>query len=815
MRHNHIFQSLASLLLSLSLTAGIPSVVAYAQDADGQGDIAEAAALPEKFDLRDKGVVSPVKNQAPWGSCWAFGALAASETSILSELGTTYDASPLDFSVRDLAWFAGTALPDQQTMEATGSLAPYASQATEGLTVLPGMENVHAHPLESGGSAFYAVTVLASGVGPVSDESVPYRNEENIAEYLCNPDEDTEFIGHLGAGQTLQEFLAEHSGIEYLGFAQEMVYDNPLDEGLEGDNESGDTATDGDSASDSPADNSSDGSESDGGSDINENGTDDEGIPEEEDGPYYGPVRSARVEVTPELAASGKLANYSAEPIFDKDGHFIQIPDESTPIYDWSVPEEKRFERQYELEESNALPQPTGGYAGQTYRYDEEATLAIKRELLAGRGVTITLYDDSGTRTDEDGKRSMFTNRETWSQYVASDDGTIHGAAHNVCIVGWDDTWPVEEFDTLSGITPPGPGCWIIKNSYGAETAAFPNTGNIGYPDESGKRSGYMRVSYYDMSLWNPTSFDYDASGHVSDHIYQYDFMTAPIQHTEKSSDETKCANVFTAERDQSVHALSVETEDPNTHARLELWLLDKGATDPTTGTCVATVEKDLAWGGYHRISLDDACLVKAGQRFSVVATLTTSDSNGTTYHVPVHRDVNESSIEKYGESVTTYVTGVINPGESFLMKDGSWKDWSDVVALGKAYGVRLEAQSDDDPNETAPEHEGALNPYYDYDNLSLKAFADDVPEEESQQEPEPKEDDEPEDTKPAKDETKDKTPQQTESEESKSTQTGNTSKAKTLPRTDDPLSEVPLVAMLVAGLGFLVAGIFFRRHKR
>ena len=98
-------------------------VVAYAQDADDAASITAAGDLPEEFDLRDRGVVSPVKNQDPWGSCWAFGTLAASETSILSELGTTYDANPLDFSVRDLAWFAGTPLPDRQTMEATDSHA--------------------------------------------------------------------------------------------------------------------------------------------------------------------------------------------------------------------------------------------------------------------------------------------------------------------------------------------------------------------------------------------------------------------------------------------------------------------------------------------------------------------------------------------------------------------------------------------------------------------------------------------------------------------------------------------------------------------
>ena len=32
-----------------------------------------ADIFPEKFDLRDRGTVTPVKNQAPWGTCWKIG----------------------------------------------------------------------------------------------------------------------------------------------------------------------------------------------------------------------------------------------------------------------------------------------------------------------------------------------------------------------------------------------------------------------------------------------------------------------------------------------------------------------------------------------------------------------------------------------------------------------------------------------------------------------------------------------------------------------------------------------------------------------
>ncbi len=50
-----------------------------------------ADTFPEKFDLRDRGVVTPVKSQSPWGTCWSFATIAASEASILSSLGMTAD----------------------------------------------------------------------------------------------------------------------------------------------------------------------------------------------------------------------------------------------------------------------------------------------------------------------------------------------------------------------------------------------------------------------------------------------------------------------------------------------------------------------------------------------------------------------------------------------------------------------------------------------------------------------------------------------------------------------------------------------------
>lgn len=49
--------------------------------------------LPDKYDLRDLGQVSPVKDQGSGGNCWAFSSIAALESAILKAMNTTYDLS--------------------------------------------------------------------------------------------------------------------------------------------------------------------------------------------------------------------------------------------------------------------------------------------------------------------------------------------------------------------------------------------------------------------------------------------------------------------------------------------------------------------------------------------------------------------------------------------------------------------------------------------------------------------------------------------------------------------------------------------------
>ncbi|WP_080798316.1 lectin like domain-containing protein [Arabiibacter massiliensis] len=163
-------------LAEFEATGSMRALMGY--DAYGSADGAaplDNALLPSAYSLVDEGVVTPVKFQNPWGTCWAFGAIAASETSILSELkarGEAVDLSKFDLSERHLAWMSKTPLSD-------GS-----SQDGEGIHTFSDDPSID--PLDpslvmnTGGTAFQATSVLCSGIGPVPEYLAPYQNDEGI-----------------------------------------------------------------------------------------------------------------------------------------------------------------------------------------------------------------------------------------------------------------------------------------------------------------------------------------------------------------------------------------------------------------------------------------------------------------------------------------------------------------------------------------------------------------------------------------------------------------------------------------------------------
>ncbi len=139
-----------------------------------------ADTFPEKFDLRDRGTVTPVKNQTPWGTCWSFATIAASETSILNSLGLTAEeykekfGEEMDLSEKHLAWFTANALPELDAYP-EGEYPHDEAQAGEGLHPF---EDSDLDPFNYGGNYFMSTAGLASGVGILKEKYAPYTDSE-------------------------------------------------------------------------------------------------------------------------------------------------------------------------------------------------------------------------------------------------------------------------------------------------------------------------------------------------------------------------------------------------------------------------------------------------------------------------------------------------------------------------------------------------------------------------------------------------------------------------------------------------------------
>lgn len=598
-------EAAARFLPAGGLAGGGEDAFGWASPAPAANALSEDA-LPEMFDLRhnDKfgNVVTPVKFQNPWGTCWSFGVVAASETSILSEAVQKGIALPDEFkdlSERHLAWFTYTPLlPGDDS-----------GQGGEGRVSL----KEGSGRLDSGGTSVFGTSLFSSGIGPVPESEVPYRGK---------------------AGKV--ETKTDDQGNEY---------------------------------------------------------------------PYH----------------------YSADD-------------------DWSVDEEYRFQQMVELEESVQLPSP-GEYnaaaeyenAAKSYENAERANDAIKQQLYEGRGVAISFCADKSKpeQVTEAGYMNPGNNEDkSWAHYTCDEVPPTHA----VTIVGWDDTYAKENFgnpDPETGEVDPATrphadGAWIVKNSWGSY-GEFPNGHPEGWgtdEDGDGHGDGYFYLSYWDKTIGNPEAFDFAVESVQSEAEYylahQYDYMPSSSVFSSSSSYQRSMANIFEVGEAEEIRKLTCETTRPNTQVTFEAYLLDEGATLPTEGEKLVTVERTFDWGGFHAVELADeqAFALSAGDRFSVVVTQKCLDDGEyyISWDIGVGKDAlgqAQGSEEAAQEALPSYYSeGVVNEGESFLYGSGSggespeWVDFSAVSAelqmSGyevdnppiKAYGYPVEEGGDDPATE-------------------------------------------------------------------------------------------------------------------
>ena len=348
---------------------------------------------------------------------------------------------------------------------------------------------------------------------------------------------------------------------------------------------------------------------------------------------------------------------------------------------DWSIPEEYRFARDYYLKESILLPSPAYGYKYGRYNYHPEVNRLIKEQLLLKRGVSIGFLADV-SRPDQDlSETGVYLNNVTWAHYTW--ESKI--ANHAVTIIGWDDNYPKENF--LADHQPPGDGAWLVRNSWGSGEEEFPDCGetNWGIPvqkkDENGEPvfdengdpvmvgSGYFWLSYHDMTLTKPESFVFWDSI-APEYIDQHDFLQVGDVMCMKYDKPVKMANVFAGGHARVLTEISCMTGELDTEVNYSVFLLCNDFDSPEEGLCVSSGSARFAYGGYHRILLEEPVYLQSRQAYAIVLEMKNPDGQYLTNEA--------ASFELPGSKESP--RAVINEKESFIFRDGKWEDYREAA---------------------------------------------------------------------------------------------------------------------------------------
>ncbi|MBQ6560035.1 MAG: cell wall-binding repeat-containing protein [Erysipelotrichaceae bacterium] len=113
--------------------------------------------IPSSFSLKNEGYVTSVKNQDPYGTCWAFAALSSAESGVLKKYGRTLNLAELQ-----LAYYTWNSYQEADPMNLI---------TKDGNKMTP-----KADSLDAGGWDLTAVFSLASGVGMSDESTYPYSS---------------------------------------------------------------------------------------------------------------------------------------------------------------------------------------------------------------------------------------------------------------------------------------------------------------------------------------------------------------------------------------------------------------------------------------------------------------------------------------------------------------------------------------------------------------------------------------------------------------------------------------------------------------
>lgn len=221
----------------------------------------------------------------------------------------------------------------------------------------------------------------------------------------------------------------------------------------------------------------------------------------------------------------------------------------------------------------------------------------IKMAVFLYGGVESSLYTSMVNSQDT----SMYYNNETYSYcYVGTQRPN-----HDVVIVGWDDNYPKENFNTALEAD----GAFICMNSWGTE-----------FGDE-----GLFYVSYYDsnIGIHNAVYSGIEGSDNY-DHIYQSDLCgwVGQLGYEEESA---YFSNVYEAEGNENIEAVGFYATGKNTS--YEIYYVDDFQNEESFDNREMIQSGFIKNAGFYTIKLDTPINMVEGHKYAVIVKITTPDS--------------------------------------------------------------------------------------------------------------------------------------------------------------------------------------------
>lgn len=223
----------------------------------------------------------------------------------------------------------------------------------------------------------------------------------------------------------------------------------------------------------------------------------------------------------------------------------------------------------------------------------------IKRAVYLYGGVQSSLY----TSLKNSNSSSVYYNKTEYAYcYVGTEKPN-----HDVVIVGWDDDYPKENFNTELE----GDGAFICMNSWG----------------ESFGDNGIFYVSYFDSNIGtHNVCYTKVEDSDNYDNIYQTDLCGWVGALGYSNSEEAYFSNVYTATTSEELAAVSFYATGKNTEYEI-YWVNDFENEDSFANRELLTTGK-FTYAGYYTVDLSKAKKeLEVGKKYAVVVKIKTPNS--------------------------------------------------------------------------------------------------------------------------------------------------------------------------------------------